>query len=476
VTRAPAPADTLDADLAERAAAGDSRAFAELYRRHAEAAWRMAYAVTGNREDAADTVSDAFTRVLAALPAGRLRDGGSFRAYLLTATRRAGIDCLRKRNRTDSSGDAAEVAAGQPAPSSATPTERLLEAADSALIAAAFKGLPERWRSVLWLTEVEQIPARDAAALLGLSPNGVAQLAVRARNGLRERYLQAHIGTGQVPASCRFTVERLGAYVGGGLAPRDLAKVDQHLAGCEPCRARAAELEELGSGLRRAIIPLPIGLAGLALKRWRFHGGLSAGGRLAHAGRALAGKAEKPLAAATVALFAAGLAGLTVVGRPGGGHVGTANTAAPRAGAEAQQPVQRLGNLSNDLVVLPAPVESLSSEHRMQTSARLSTPPGAAPGIGDRVIDIPVDDVSHTPPPPQQPAPKPTPTGQLQLTLSGGSAATTASVAAGSGDGSCTGAAAGSTAFGCTPPPAGTSVITVQSGGSALPSQVIGLP
>jgi RNA polymerase sigma factor (sigma-70 family) len=476
VTRTPAPADTLDADLAERAAGGDSRAFAELYRRHAEAAWRMAYAVTGNREDAADTVSDAFTRVLAALPAGRLHDGGSFRAYLLTATRRAGIDCLRKRNRTDSSGDAAEVAGGQAAPSSATPTERLLEAADAALIAAAFKGLPERWRSVLWLTEVEQIPAREAAPLLGLSPNGVAQLAVRARNGLRERYLQAHLRTAPVPATCRFTVERLGAYVGGGLAPRDLAKVDQHLAGCELCRGRAAELEELGSGLRRAIIPLPIGLGGLALKHWRFHGGLSAGGRLASAGRALAGKAERPLAAATVALFAAGLAGLTVVGGPAGGHAGTANTAAPKAGTEARPPLQRDGILGDDVIVQSIPIESLSTERHMQTAARLPVSPAmTAPSLGDGVIEIPVDNI-YPASPPAAPAPKPTPMGQLQVTVSGGSAATTASAAAGSGDGSCTGVSAGSTAAGCTPPPAGSSLITVQSGGSSLPPQVIGLP
>ena len=46
-----------DADLVIRAAAGGTDAFGELYRRHVDAAWRVAHAVTGNPEDAADAVA-----------------------------------------------------------------------------------------------------------------------------------------------------------------------------------------------------------------------------------------------------------------------------------------------------------------------------------------------------------------------------------------------------------------------------------
>src|SRR5437879_12479882 len=63
----PSAADFLnvptDAELAARAAANHVGAFEELYRRHSGAAWRVAQAVTGNREDAADAVAGAFTRV-----------------------------------------------------------------------------------------------------------------------------------------------------------------------------------------------------------------------------------------------------------------------------------------------------------------------------------------------------------------------------------------------------------------------------
>src|SRR4051794_33323916 len=88
-----------DSDLTLRAAKGDSGAFDELYRRHADAAWRVGYAVTGNPHDASDAVSEAFSRVFAALPTGRFPAEGAFRPYLLTSTRNAAIDGIRCNGR-----------------------------------------------------------------------------------------------------------------------------------------------------------------------------------------------------------------------------------------------------------------------------------------------------------------------------------------------------------------------------------------
>src|SRR5688572_32764232 len=90
-----------DVDLTERAAEGDAAAFEELYRRHSEASYRVARAVTGNNDDAADAVSEAFTKVFTSLPR-RSADGGAtqFRPYVLAATRNASIDILRRRGKS----------------------------------------------------------------------------------------------------------------------------------------------------------------------------------------------------------------------------------------------------------------------------------------------------------------------------------------------------------------------------------------
>jgi RNA polymerase sigma factor (sigma-70 family) len=251
-----------DAVLVDRVIAGFDDAFDELYRRHANSAWRLAQAVTNNSHDAADAVSEAFARVLQAVRAGRLEDGGAFRSYLLTATRNAALDTIRRRSTTKpTENDELEAVDGR-----ATPAEKITGHEDALLVAEAFRNLPERWRSVLWLTEVEGVATKDAADQLGLTPNGTAQLAVRARAGLRERYLQAHVRNHARPA-CKFTVEHLGAYVAGAISPRDLAKVDQHLAGCADCRARKEELEDLGTTLRRIALPIPLVLGALSASK-----------------------------------------------------------------------------------------------------------------------------------------------------------------------------------------------------------------
>jgi RNA polymerase sigma factor (sigma-70 family) len=249
-----------DEVLVDRVVAGFEGDFEELYRRHSQAAWRLAQAVTGNAHDAADAVAEAFARVFKAVKAGRLTDGAAFRGYLLTATRNASLDTIKRGSKARPTDD--EVLSLVESDNTG-PIDLVTGAGDAAMVAEAFRNLPERWRSILWLTEVEGVPTKDVAEQLGISPNGAAQLAVRARAGLRERFLQAHLKTAAAP-DCRFTVDRLGAYVGGGLAPRDLAKVDQHLAGCEDCRAKREELEDVGTSLRRIILPIPLALAGIA--------------------------------------------------------------------------------------------------------------------------------------------------------------------------------------------------------------------
>lgn len=309
------PHDDADAHLAVRAAEGDLASFESLYRQHAPAAWRVAMAVTGNPHDAADAVSDAFIRVLQSLPNG-LRDGAAFRPYLLAATRNASVDGLRRggRLRPTASTEQLERPAAR-----AEPADDLEATLESSLVAVAFRSLPERWRSVLWLTEVEGIPPREVAGLLGVSPNGVSQLAVRARAGLRQRFLQAHLGAGRVEEGCRFAVDRLGAYVAGGLSPRDVAKVDQHLAGCGTCRGRVDHLHEVGWALRRSVLPAPAAVLAWTLGRWR---------------RTAAGNAGAPAGAGAGSGLAAG-AGAAPAGAGSGLAVGNAGAGAAAGNAGA---------------------------------------------------------------------------------------------------------------------------------------------
>lgn len=63
----PVRATSPDGDLVTRARAGDERAAGELVTRHAQTAWRAAYAITGREDLADEAVQDGFERAFGAL-------------------------------------------------------------------------------------------------------------------------------------------------------------------------------------------------------------------------------------------------------------------------------------------------------------------------------------------------------------------------------------------------------------------------
>ena len=253
-----------DDELVGLAAAGEQAAFAELYRRHVDPARWAARGVAANAHDTADAVSDAFANVFRIVRAGRFPEGAEFLPYVVTAARRAAIDQVRHSKRTVSGGD--QFDDDQSPSTAARPSERVVAVESAELVSRAFLGLPSHLRAVLFLTEVEGLPMREAAAMLGVTPNAAAQRAVRARARLRQRYLQAHLAP-WAEDRCRSTVDQLGAYVGDGLSRRDIAKVEAHLEECETCRHRVTELQEIVTMLRRSVVPVPADVAGMGLPK-----------------------------------------------------------------------------------------------------------------------------------------------------------------------------------------------------------------
>jgi RNA polymerase sigma factor (sigma-70 family) len=72
-------------------------------------------------------------------------------------------------------------------------SERAAADEESRLVTQALAALPDRDQVVLWLLEVEDKSLRTAAKALGLKPNNVAQIAMRARRRLRREYVHAHL-------------------------------------------------------------------------------------------------------------------------------------------------------------------------------------------------------------------------------------------------------------------------------------------
>jgi RNA polymerase sigma factor (sigma-70 family) len=244
--------ESSDADLIAAVRGGDTEAYGELFGRHRDAATRLSRQLVAGL-DADDLVAESFARVLVVLQAGKGPDE-FFRAYLLTSIRRLHVDGIRQQKRVRTTDDDADL-------------DRTVEFVDPAEMrfekgaaAAAFSSLPERWQLVLWHLDVEGQKPADIAPLLGMSPNSVSALAYRAREGLRQAYLQTHLAP-TLHASCRTTTGMLGAYVRKGLSARDTTRVEAHLDECSRCTGLYLELAEINSNLSGILGPALLGVA-----------------------------------------------------------------------------------------------------------------------------------------------------------------------------------------------------------------------
>jgi RNA polymerase sigma factor (sigma-70 family) len=317
----PAPED--DTALINAVRSGDADAYGVLYERHVVAAKRAASAA--RHADRDDLVAESFTQVLRVLRAGRGPDE-KLRPYLLTTVRNAVTDSYRR----DSAQSVVAEVPDTPPPDGRDPADARMHAM---VAATAFRRLPHRWRCVLWYTEVEQRSPAEVAELLGLKPNGVAALAYRAREALRQAYLDQYLPTAS-PRQCRPVVEQLAKWVRHKSPVSARKRISAHISECGCCRGLATDLERLNQQLPLLLGPLvagaPFAIAGMA----------GTAGTLV----AAAGVAETAATGLSIASWAAAaktvLAGAAVVATTSLGAADSPATG-PGSSAGATQPAPR---------------------------------------------------------------------------------------------------------------------------------------
>ncbi|MFE7097941.1 sigma-70 family RNA polymerase sigma factor [Streptomyces erythrochromogenes] len=329
-----------DAELIARMRAGDDGAYAELFRRHADSVRRYARSCCRDGHTADDLTAEVFARTLQAVRGGAGPDQ-SVRAYLLTTVRRVAAAWGKTARRehlvedfavfAEQAATRTESGAGMSGLSGDDTLElgadvRAMREAEQSLAMQAFRSLPERWQAVLWHTTVEEASPSAIAPLFGLSANATAVLASRAREGLKQAYLQAHVSSAlSKGGDCARYADRLGAYARGGLRMRAERGLRGHLEECAKCRLAAGELKDVNAGIPALLPVAVIGwfAAGYAAKA----AGVVAGGAVAAGGAGAA--------AAAAGGSAAGAAGAGAAGGTAGSGVGAGAAGGAAGGAGA---------------------------------------------------------------------------------------------------------------------------------------------
>jgi RNA polymerase sigma-70 factor (ECF subfamily) len=142
-------------------------------------AFRVAFGVVRNREDAEDVAQEAFAKAYRSFR--QLRDRDRFRAWLVRMTWRLALDRLRSNRRRLTREQVFE--SDRPT----TIDDATLARERAARLWAAIDGLPDKLRLVVILAGIEGHDMKEVSALLDVPEGTVKSRLFVARKQLRER-------------------------------------------------------------------------------------------------------------------------------------------------------------------------------------------------------------------------------------------------------------------------------------------------
>jgi RNA polymerase sigma-70 factor (ECF subfamily) len=149
---------------------------------HSGRVYRLAYRLTGNRQDAEDLTQDVFVRVFRSL---ETFEPGNFAGWLHRITTNLFLDRARRASRIRMDGFA-EGAEHQILGSEILPEEAVHDSGFDPDIEAALTSLPEKFRVAVVLCDIEGLSYDEIADVLGVKVGTVRSRIHRGRTQLRE--------------------------------------------------------------------------------------------------------------------------------------------------------------------------------------------------------------------------------------------------------------------------------------------------
>lgn len=314
------------ARLTRAAAAGDPRAFEEIFRAYHQEIYRYCLAILHDVGDAEDAMQATMAAALRALP-GEEREI-ALKPWLYRVAHNEAISVLRRRRDSVAPEDLPESGEASAA-EDAERRERL-----RALV-TDLNALPERQRGALVMRELSGLEYEEIGAFLGCSEPAARQAVYEARLALRERSKGRDM-------SCE---EARRAISDGDRRRLRGRKLKAHLASCEGCRDFQAAIDVRRDDFQALCPALPAAAASGMLA------GLigAASANAAGTGAAAGGGA---VAAGAGGGAAAGLAGA------GGAAAGLAGTGAAKVAAVAAAAVIAAGaGEATGVIDVPGPID-----------------------------------------------------------------------------------------------------------------------
>lgn len=202
-------------------AEGDGEAFGEAARRYQDRLWALALRTLGDREEAADALQDGLLNAYRAVLAGRFRGDSALPTWLHRVVVNACLDRVRRRQARPVVAERTQADA-EAVPDPRAGTDAASEVADRLDVASALASLPLEQRVALVLVDMQGLPVREAALVLGVAEGTVKSRCARGRARLlpllapgRRDGTGGSTGSSHSPRPSTFEPESHGQRTGG---------------------------------------------------------------------------------------------------------------------------------------------------------------------------------------------------------------------------------------------------------------------
>jgi RNA polymerase sigma-70 factor (ECF subfamily) len=192
------PNAEFEAECIRRIVAGEKQLFHDLIRPCERSIYFLLFSLLRNEAEAEDAAQDTVIKVYQNLK--NFRGDSQFRTWVLSIARNEGLGRLRKAGsrREDSLDAEIDDSTGDYTPAILTswrevPFEALERKELGAILRQAIESLPEIYRNVVLLRDIEEMDVRETATVLGITEGAVKVRLHRAR-ALLQKNLAPKLG------------------------------------------------------------------------------------------------------------------------------------------------------------------------------------------------------------------------------------------------------------------------------------------
>ncbi|MFH1715478.1 MAG: RNA polymerase sigma factor [Elusimicrobiota bacterium] len=176
-----------DLTLINRFLKGDKESFNSLVKLHKNRVFNTVFSITGAGDIADDVTQDVFIKVYREL--SKFKGNSAFTSWLYRIAVNASLDEMRKRKRRiyDSLDEEGAINLPKALIEKGNPAEGMEREEVSIILQKALNRLPEKYRTVLVLKEIDGLSYDDIGNIMKISVNKVKVWIFRAREKFRKQ-------------------------------------------------------------------------------------------------------------------------------------------------------------------------------------------------------------------------------------------------------------------------------------------------